>query len=61
MIEITEYIGDGVYAEYTEIGIKLSTSRHDEATGKFVTHYIYLDPSTIDNLLYFKEYCEQKK
>jgi len=60
-MERTEYIGDGVYAEYTEIGIKLSTLRHDLLTGKCVTHYIYMDPSTIDNLLHFKEYCEQKK
>lgn len=50
-MEKIRYIGDGVYAEYDRIGIKLSTQRYDD--GNWVIHYIYLEPKVFNELVEF--------
>jgi len=45
MIAKKEYIGDGVYVEFTPWDLRLSAERENGE------HYIHLDVKTFDNLL----------
>lgn len=48
--QITEYIGDGVYAIYDGWGIELRANHHLDSTDK-----IFLEPEVFDALVKFKE------
>lgn len=41
------YIGDSLYAEFDDYGIRLSTNRGD------IEHWVYLEPDVWANLLQF--------
>lgn len=51
-----KYLGDGVYAEFDEFGITLTTENGIEATNT-----VYLEPGVIEELVDFIGSCHGKR